>query len=78
MEIYLQLQEIVGTIISTFMRNLCPLDVSTNSSSDMFGDMYVWSSDRNNRIITIAPVIVTAIIKILTIYKKIINDVLDV
>lgn len=50
----------VGTIMSMFILNLWPLDVSTNNSSDTFGDRYVWSSDRKSRIIIAAPVTVTA------------------
>lgn len=37
--VYLQLHEMVGTIISKFMRNLWPLDVSTNNSSEMLGEI---------------------------------------
>lgn len=36
---YLQLHDIVGTVISILILSLCPLDVSTNNSSEILGDM---------------------------------------
>lgn len=59
MKYHLQLQEIAGTTISKFIWSLCPLEVSTNNSSDIFGDIYVYSSDKNNKTIVIAPATVT-------------------
>lgn len=67
---YLQLHEILGTIISKFIRSLCPLEVSTNNSSDTFGDIYVCNSDKKSRIITIAPETVTKSKTWKVIYKQ--------
>lgn len=59
---YLQSHDILGTIISKLILNLCPLDVSTNNSSEILGDMYVCSSDSISMTIINAPTTVTRII----------------
>lgn len=60
-KICLQSQDILGTTMSKLILNWCPRDVSTNNSSDMFGDKYVCISDRISKTITTAPVTVTEI-----------------